>query len=231
MPRRPVTKPPEYFDYEDLDPARAAAAVRRPALPHCEGRPAARLRAVAMPCRSRKRHRTGDMCVHMLDMVRWICDLGRPTRSSSTGGILVQKEAQVEHLRHAQAATAFDFPQFPVSVGARTWGDLGDPDYPGRTIYGEKGTLKLECAEIWFYQIGSGEYRHSTGTPLFEYEKYPEDKNEKDLEQHVASAVRLQRLYGRSWSGDARVKRTASRSRTSNRGHISTASWLWRISR
>ncbi|MGA2501309.1 MAG: gfo/Idh/MocA family oxidoreductase, partial [Tepidisphaeraceae bacterium] len=28
------------------------------------------------------------------------------------------------------------------------------------------------------------------GEALFEYEKYPEDKTEKDLERHVASAIR-----------------------------------------
>ncbi len=33
----------------------------------------------------------GDMCIHMLDMVRWMLDLGWPTRIDSTGGILVQK--------------------------------------------------------------------------------------------------------------------------------------------
>ena len=31
----------------------------------------------------------GDMCVHMLDMVRWMLDLGWPKRISSSGGILV----------------------------------------------------------------------------------------------------------------------------------------------
>src|SRR5262245_5041324 len=35
----------------------------------------------------------GDMCIHMLDMVRWLLDLGMPKRIGSTGGILVQKEA------------------------------------------------------------------------------------------------------------------------------------------
>jgi hypothetical protein len=29
-----------------------------------------------------------------------------------------------------------------------------------------------------------------SGKALFEYEKYPEDKDEKDLERHVASAIR-----------------------------------------
>ena len=43
----------------------------------------------------------GDMCVHMLDMVRWMMDLGMPTRISSSGGILVDKAQQGEHHRHA----------------------------------------------------------------------------------------------------------------------------------
>src|SRR5438128_9272526 len=33
----------------------------------------------------------GDMCVHMLDMVRWMLDLGMPARISSAGGILGDK--------------------------------------------------------------------------------------------------------------------------------------------
>src|SRR5262245_57223705 len=35
----------------------------------------------------------GDMCIHMLDMVRWMLDLGWPKRISSTGGILVEKNS------------------------------------------------------------------------------------------------------------------------------------------
>src|SRR5262249_25711961 len=33
----------------------------------------------------------GDMCIHMLDMVRWMLDLRWPKRIESSGGILVQK--------------------------------------------------------------------------------------------------------------------------------------------
>ena len=36
--------------------------------------------------------------------------------------------------------------------------------------------------------MGNGQPLH--GEPLYEYEKYPEDRTEKDLERHVASAVR-----------------------------------------
>src|SRR5262249_40513707 len=37
---------------------------------------------------------TGDMCIHMLDMVRWMMGLGWPKRISSAGGIYVQKEGK-----------------------------------------------------------------------------------------------------------------------------------------
>ncbi len=43
----------------------------------------------------------GDMCIHMLDMVRWMLGLGWPKRISSTGGILVDQGEQGEHPRHA----------------------------------------------------------------------------------------------------------------------------------
>ncbi|HWH71274.1 MAG TPA: Gfo/Idh/MocA family oxidoreductase, partial [Candidatus Sulfotelmatobacter sp.] len=36
----------------------------------------------------------GDMCIHMLDMVRWMLDLGWPLRVSSTGGILLDKNTK-----------------------------------------------------------------------------------------------------------------------------------------
>ena len=42
----------------------------------------------------------GDMCIHMLDMTRWMLELGWPKRVSSSGGILVQKGAQGQHRRH-----------------------------------------------------------------------------------------------------------------------------------
>ncbi len=43
----------------------------------------------------------GDMCVHMLDMTRWMLDLGWPKRIESSGGILVSQGQQGEHHRHA----------------------------------------------------------------------------------------------------------------------------------
>src|SRR5262249_35721222 len=36
----------------------------------------------------------GDMCIHMLDMVRWVLDLGWPRRVCSSGGILLDRDSK-----------------------------------------------------------------------------------------------------------------------------------------
>jgi len=130
----------------------------------------------------------GDMCVHMLDMVRWMLDLGWPRHISSSGGILVDKDSKA-NISDTQTAT-FDFGEMPVVWTHRTWGDAPDPKYPWAAfIYGEKGTLKADVHKYDFIPRGGGEPAH--GEALYEYDKYPEDKTEKDLERHVASALRV----------------------------------------
>lgn len=129
----------------------------------------------------------GDMCVHMYDMTRWMLKLGWPSHISSTGGILVQKDT-IANTPDTQTAT-FQHPDFPVVWQHRSWGDPPDGEYPwGATIYGDKGTLKLSVNKYDFIPRGKGERLH--GEALFEYDKYPEDETEKDLERHVASAIR-----------------------------------------
>src|SRR5262245_63887936 len=73
----------------------------------------------------------------------------------------------------------------------RTWGDPADPDYPwGATIYGDKGTLKASVLRYDFIPAGKKEAALS-GKAVFDPEdKYPEDKTEKDIELHVATANR-----------------------------------------
>src|SRR5258705_11783806 len=44
----------------------------------------------------------GDMCVHMLDMVRWMLDLGMPRRASFAGGIFVRNKTKA-HIRETPA--------------------------------------------------------------------------------------------------------------------------------
>src|SRR3954470_21872518 len=54
----------------------------------------------------------GDMCVHMLDMARWMLDLGWPKQVASTGGILVEKGSKA-NITDTQTAT-FDFGDLKV---------------------------------------------------------------------------------------------------------------------
>ncbi len=130
----------------------------------------------------------GDMCIHMLDMVRWMLGLGWPTRIESTGGILVDKKSKA-NISDTQTAT-FDYGDLDVVWQHRTWGHPDDPKYPwGATIYGDKGTLKASVMGYDFTPFGAGKAVHKDVT--YELDKYPEDKTEKDLEQHVAPAIRV----------------------------------------
>jgi predicted dehydrogenase len=161
----------------------------------------------------------GDMCVHMLDMTRWMLDLGWPKQVSSTGGIFMDKKS-VANISDTQTAT-FEFPELNVVWTHRTWGDAPDPKYPWAAIfYGEKGTLKAGVNGYDFYPRGKTESTLK-GEPLFEYEKYPEDKTEKDLERHVASAVR--------WHMQDLLKAIESRGKPVadiEQGYISSASCI-----
>src|SRR5205823_2145856 len=49
----------------------------------------------------------GDMCIHMLDMVRWMLGLGWPKSVSSAGGILVDRKSKA-NITDTQSAT-FDY--------------------------------------------------------------------------------------------------------------------------
>ena len=129
----------------------------------------------------------GDMCIHMLDMVRWMLGLGWPDRISSTGGILVDTDSKA-NTTDTQSAT-FEFGNLPVLWQHRTWGTPADPDYPwGATIYGSRGTLKLSVHSYDFIPVGDGEPEH--GDVVYELDEYPEDRSEEGLERHVAPAIR-----------------------------------------
>jgi len=131
----------------------------------------------------------GDMCVHMLDMVRWMLGLGWPRSIASTGGILIDKASKA-NITDTQTAT-FDYPEFPVVWEHRAWGQAADPKYPwGATIYGDKGTLKADVQGYDFIPLGGGNGKPIRVDVKYELEEYPADKTEKDLEKHVAPAIR-----------------------------------------
>ena len=172
----PDTAPPDYFDYEMW----TGPAPMRPynTLVHPRGWRAFMEYGNGI---------VGDMCVHMLDMTRWMLGLGWPSRISSTGGIFVDKASKA-NITDTQTAT-FDFNDLRVVWQHRSWGEAADPKYPwGATFYGEKGTLKVDVFGYDFIPLGGGQPVRRDVT--YEYEKYPEDRTEKDLERHVAPAVR-----------------------------------------
>jgi predicted dehydrogenase len=140
----------------------------------------------------------GDMCVHMLDMVRWMLDLGMPARITSSGGILVDKASKA-NITDTQTATfefavpvssSFQGGTLPVVWTHRTYGEPPDPKYPwGATIYGDKGTLKASVMGWDFTPVGKDQQPIREDV-VYELEQFPEDKTEKDLERHVAPAIR-----------------------------------------
>ena len=172
----PDTRPPEYLDYEmwtgpaPLRPYNSVVHPRgwRGFMEYSNGI-------------------VGDMCVHMLDTVRWLLELGWPKRVGSSGGIFVAKGGKA-NISDTQTAT-FDFGDLDVVWQHRTWGPSPDPNYPwGMTFYGDKGTLKASVMSYDFTPNGSGETIHRDVT--YEREQYPEDVTEKDIEIHVCPAVR-----------------------------------------
>lgn len=160
----------------------------------------------------------GDMCIHMLDTVRWMLGLGWPKRISSSGDILVDKGSKA-NIPDTQTAT-FEFDDLMVVWQHRTWGHPNDPNYPwGATFYGDKGTLKASVFSYDYTPVNQGQPVHRDVT--YELEKYPEDKTEKDLEQHVAPAIRVHMQDF--------LRAIAKRSRpvaSIEEGHISTASCI-----
>ncbi len=133
---------------------------------------------------------TGDMCVHMLDTVRWMLDLGWPKRITSTGGIFVQKDAK-SNISDTQSAV-FEYDELNCVWQHRTWGTPADPEYPWSfKIYGDKGTLKGSTMQADFVPLKGDPVHFDV---VYEKEKYPEDLTEERIELNAAPATRLHML-------------------------------------
>lgn len=159
----------------------------------------------------------GDMCVHMLDMTRWMLGLGWPKSISSNGGIFMDK-ASIANITDTQTAS-FDFGETQVLWQHRSWGDAPDAKYPWSAIfYGEKGVLKASVNGYDFIP-SRGPAVHKDVT--LELDKFPEDATERDLEKHVAPAIRY---HMADWlrAVQARSKPVAD----IEEGYISTASCI-----
>ncbi len=133
----------------------------------------------------------GDMCVHMLDTVRWMLNLGWPNRVASAGGILVDKAARA-NITDTQTAT-YHFDNLDVVWTHRSWGASPDNEYPWAAIlYGDKGTLKLSVNKYDFIPQGKKEATLH-GEAVIELDKFKHDATDQKewaLELHVASAIR-----------------------------------------
>ena len=161
----------------------------------------------------------GDMCIHMFDMVRWMMGLGWPKRISSEGGIFVDKASKA-NITDTQTVT-FAYDDLDVVWTHRSWGASPDPKYDWAAIlYGDKGTLKAGVYGYDFIPNEKGRQAiHKDVT--YELEQYPEDKTEKDLERHVAPAVRYH-MKNLLAAIDSRGKPVSD----IEQGYISTASCI-----
>ncbi|MFC4220701.1 Gfo/Idh/MocA family oxidoreductase [Flagellimonas marina] len=160
----------------------------------------------------------GDMCVHMLDTVRWMLGLGWPKKVSSTGGIYVQKDS-IANITDTQTAV-FEFDELNCIWQHRSWGTPPDPEYPWAFfIYGDKGTLKGSVHKYEFIPNGGGETIKKEA--VYEREEYPEDLKEKDIELHTAPATRAHML-----DLLAAIENDTLPVADVEEGHISTASCI-----
>lgn len=161
----------------------------------------------------------GDMCVHMLDTVRWMLGLGWPKRISSAGGIYVQKEGK-SNISDTQTAT-FEYDQFHCVWQHRTWGAPTDPDYPWALfIHGEKGVLKASTLRADFVPVDKNTPpRHFEC--VYEKEQYSEDVTEKGIELNAAPATRRHLL-----DFLAAIEQRSRPIADIEEGHISTASCI-----
>jgi predicted dehydrogenase len=204
----PVTSPPDHLDYEMW----TGPAPLRP----YDGVPHKRWWRTFMEYGNGI---MGDMCIHMLDTVRWMLDLGWPRSISSTGGILVQKEGK-SNIADTQVAT-FEYDGLNVVWTHRSWGNPPDPKYPwAMTLHGDKGMLKASVMSYDYYPAGKSEPSIHKDC-LYEREQYPEDIGEKDMELHAAPATRA---HMRDFL--AAIQSRGKPVADIEEGHISTASCI-----
>jgi len=161
----------------------------------------------------------GDMCVHMLDAVRWLLNLGWPKTITSSGGIFADKTGK-SNISDTQTAI-FEFNELNCVWQHRTWGTAADPEYPWSfKLYGDKGTLCGSTMKYDFFPEEDGQ-KIIHKDVVYEKEKYPEDLKEKDIELNAAPATRLHMLNFLD-AIDKNTKPVAD----IEQGHISTASCI-----
>ena len=171
---REVEPVPDFFDY-------AAWTGPAPLLPY-KGLPHRRWRSF----QEYGNGIVGDMCVHMLDMTRWMLGLGWPDLVASSGGIRVQKEADATTTD--TQTIIFSYPELDCTWQHRSYGPAVVEDFPwAMFLYGDKGTLR---ADPYKYDFTPHKGETVRVEAVYEREEYPEDVTEKDIEIHTAPATR-----------------------------------------
>ncbi len=161
----------------------------------------------------------GDMCVHMLDTVRWMLGLGWPRRISSQGGIYVQKDGK-SNIPDTQSAV-FEYDGLECVWQHRSWGEPVDRDYPWAFfLHGEKGVLKGSTMRAEFIPHDPKAERLAFDC-VYEKEQYPEDVTEEKIELNAAPATRRHMLDFLA-AIDSRGRPVADVAE----GHISSASCI-----
>ena len=130
----------------------------------------------------------GDMCVHMLDMVA----LDARPRVAETHHIRRRDPGGYRQHRHHAG-----HPERPPSntTNCRSCGSTGPGGMPPiRNIPGgppcTANTARSSLSVHSYDFIPRGDEEPERGEALYEYDRYPEDRTEQDLERHVASAIR-----------------------------------------
>ena len=129
----------------------------------------------------------GDMGVHMFDMARWLLDLRWPKRITSVGGQYI-KAGGLNNCPDTQTVI-FDYDDMQIVWNHRVWTDLPDRRHPwGGYFYGKNGVLKASVFGYDFHRY----YQNETESVDVDYEldKYPNDKNEPNIELFAAPSVR-----------------------------------------
>jgi predicted dehydrogenase len=161
----------------------------------------------------------GDMCIHMLDTVQWMLNLGWPKRISSTGGIYNDKTGK-SNIADTQTAL-FEYDNLNCVWQHRSWGSPADPEYPWSfKLFGDKGTLMGSTMKYDFVPLSDKEKKIHADV-VYEKEKYPEDLNEPRIELNAAPATRLHMLNFLE-----AIDKDAKPIADIEKGHISTASCI-----
>ena len=105
----------------------------------------------------------GDMCIHMLDMVRWMLDLGWPTQRLAPPAASWSTRTARPTSPTPRRAT-FDFGDLNVVWQHRTWGDRARPGVPlGGDHLRRQGHAQGQRPQLRLHPEGTGRSR-STAT-------------------------------------------------------------------